>query len=315
MWADTAALTRLRAFGCGATAAVLLIAGFEVVRAQPTAGAAIAGCADDQGKLRLTEAAVSCRPGERRLRLGPPRIDRSQDCGDTNAVAARLESRIRDLEYRARRGTLRGIRVTAPFEVVTKAGQRLLYIEEENVTFHSLDGPMVRILADETGGNLVVRSSTGLAAQLGALHDSARLLVQEKDRDRVDLGRMANGRVRLGVFGTQEKLVAGIGQSAQGSGLALVADAEGRVSARLNVPGGNGTTGEVAVFNAREAAVASLTVGPGGAGRLEMTDASGNLMVQAGATDGVGVVRTGPGMYNFNVGFLGLAPSMIIGKQ
>ena len=305
-------MTTLPAFACGAAVAIFMLAGIEVPSAQ-SPGGAIYGCADSKGNLRLTEPAVPCRPGERRLRLSPPRIDEDRKCEEDNERAERLEGRIKDLEYRGRIGTLRRTRVTAPFEVVTKADKPVLRIDEENVTFYNRQTQvMARILADQAGGNFLARSSTGFSAQIGALGQIAGVLIQENDRDRIDLGGNAQGLYRLRVLGPKGAVVAGIGQNSQGSGLALVADIEGNTKALMNVPT---TTGQLYVTNAKGTEVGFLTVGAGGDGRFELTDGAGNLMVQAGYTEGVGLLRTGPRMHNPAIGFLGLAPSSIMGQK
>jgi hypothetical protein len=253
------------------------------------------------------------------MRLSEPKIEKEQTCEQNQARAEGLERRVKDLEYRDRRGTLRGTRAVAPFEVVTKAGQRLLYIEESSVTFSNMSGkPVVWILADPSGGHLLTQTASGaLSAGIGALEKRAGVVIQENDKDRIDLGRRTNGRYGLQVFGPEGNVIAYVGQSAAGSGLAMVADTPGTPMASMFLPtvGSGGTAGQVMVANAQGKEVAFLSTGQGGAGLLQLTDSSGNLMVEAGVTkEGRGVVRAGPGMYNSGVGIVGLAPSFIIGK-
>jgi hypothetical protein len=313
------AIAMLPALVCGAAAAFLTLALLQDVRAQAPAARGIEACADDDGTLRLTEPTVPCKPGQRRMRLSEPKIEKEQTCEQDQARAEGLERRVKDLEYRDRRGFLRGTKVIAPFEVVTKAGKRILYIEEANVTFSNLAGkPVVWILADDSGGNLLTQSADGsVSASIGALEKRAGVVLQEQDRDRIDLGRRSNGRYGLQVISPEGHVIAYVGQSAAGSGLAMVADTAGTPKASMFLPtiGSGGIAGQVMVSNAQGKDVAFLATGQGGAGLLQLTDSSGNLMVEAGVTkEGRGVVRTGPGMWNSGVGIVGLAPSFIIGK-
>ena len=204
----------------------------------------------------------------------------------------------------------------APFEVVTKKGGRLLRIEEQNVTFYNHDGkPVVWIQTDYSGGLLQTQSVTGdREATISAQDRRAHLVVKEKDNDRIDLGRRANGRYSLQVYGsTRTKLVAGIGQSQAGSGIMLIGDAAGttKVSMHISKPTG-GTILEVA--NGAGGIVGSMSAA--GGGQLQLTNAAGDSMVEAGLTEeNVGVVRTLPGKCHFGVGILGLVPNCIVGRR
>jgi hypothetical protein len=147
---------------------------------------------------------------------------------------------------------------------------------------------------------------------IGVPDQRAHVVVQEKERDRIDLGRSKEARYSLRVFGPGSKMVAGIGQSEAGSGLALVNDTNESRSVMMNIL--KGVAGQVTIANSKGTDVAFLSSG-GGAGLLQLTDGSGTPMVEAGVTkDRLGVVRTGPGMYHSGVGILGLVPSFIIGK-
>ncbi len=205
----------------------------------------------------------------------------------------------------------------APFEVVTKKGGRLLRIEEQNVTFYNHDGkPVVWIQTDYSGGLLQTQSVTGdREATIGAQDRRAHLVVKEKGNDRIDLGRRANGRYSLQVYGPQNKVVVGIGQSIAGSGIMLIGDAAGttKVSMHINKLTDGGTVLQVA--NGAGGIVGSMSAAAGG-GQLQLTNAAGNSMVEAGLTEeNVGVVRTLPGKCHFGVGILGLVPNCIVGRR
>ena len=306
----------LPAFGCGASAAILALALLQDVGVASTSTSpTIHACASADGTLRLTEATVPCAPGDRRLRLKPREIAEERNCGEDDGRVAKLEGRVKDLEYRDRSGTLRGKRVVAPFEVVKKDGGRLLYIEEQSVTFYNTAGkPVVWIIADSSGGYLLTQSATmSSSVGIGVPDQRAHVVVQEKERDRIDLGRSKEARYSLRVFGPGSKMVAGIGQSEAGSGLALVNDTNESTSVRMNIL--KGAAGLVTIANTKGTEVAFLSTGASGSGLLQLTDGSGEPMVNAGyTTEGRGVVQTGPGMFHSGVGILGLVPSYILGK-
>jgi hypothetical protein len=228
----------------------------------------------------------------------------------------RAARRLRDLEARARRGTLGGRRMVAPFEVVTTKKERLLKIEEQHVTLYNRAlKPVVWIVSEPSGGLLQVQTPDGeRSVTVSALDRRAHLLIQEEEgRDRIHVGRRANGRYGLLVSEKGGQVVAGVAQSEAGSGLALVAGTDGVPAAKLHLKVDKGL---LTVSNARGTDVATLSAsGTGGAGHLVLNDASGKPMVESGVTpDGAGVVRTGPGMRHSGVGIVGLVPSFILGK-
>jgi hypothetical protein len=301
------------AFPCGAVLAFVAIASMPGVRA---AGAkTIHTCAAADGMLRVTDSAVPCGPEERRVRLTLPAAT-ERDCKAEDGRMERAARRLRDLEARARRGTLGGRRMVAPFEVITTNKKRLLKIEEQHVTLYNRDlKPVVWIVSEPSGGLLQVQTVDGeRSLTVSALDRRAHLLIQEEEgRDRIHVGRRANGRYGLLVSEKGGQVVARLGQSENGSGLAEVAGTGGIPAATLRVDVNKGL---LTVSNAKGANVASLSAsGTGGAGHLVLHDAAGTTMVESGVTpDGAGVVRTGPGMRHSGVGIVGLVPSFILGK-
>ena len=310
----TKAFARLSAFACGAVVALVVLVSRQDLSAARSV--TIHTCAAADGTLRVTESNVPCQPAERRVRLHLSE-PKDPECKEDDGHVEKLERRLRDLEARDRRGTLRGRRVVAPFEVITKKGGRVLRIEEQNVTFYNRDGkPVVWIEADNSGGLLQTQSVSGdREATIAAQDLRAHLVIKEKGNARIDLGRRANGRYSLQVYGAQNKQVVGFGQSEAGSGLVLIADAAGTDKVRVSIhkPGDGGT--RVDVMNNAGTIVGSMSAGTA-AGQLQLTDAAGRSMVEAGLTDAnVGVVRTLPGTCHFGVGILGLVPNCIVGKR
>lgn len=310
----TKVLARLSAFACGAVVALVVLVSRQDLGA--AASITIHTCAAADGTLRVTESNVPCQPEERRVRLQLPR-PKDPECQEDDGRMEKLENRLKDLEARDRRGTLRGRRVVAPFEVVTKKDGRLLRIEEQNATFYNHTGkPVVWMEADGSGGLLQTQSVNGdREATIAAQDRRAHLLIKETAKDRIDLGRRANGRYSLQVYGKQGKQVVGFGQSAAGSGLIAIADAAGtdKVKMAIHKPADGGV--RVEVMNNAGTMVASMSASAA-AGQFQLTDAAGASMVEAGLTEAnVGVVRTLPGTCHFGVGILGLVPNCIVGKR
>ena len=68
------------------------------------------------------------------------------------------------------------------------------------------------------------------------------------------------------------------------------------------------------VANSAGGIVGSMSAASGG-GQLQLTNAAGISMVEAGLNEeNVGVVRTFPGTCHFGVGILGLVPNCIVGR-
>jgi hypothetical protein len=310
----TKMIARLSAFACGAVVAIVMIAGRVHLSAAP--GLTVHTCAADDGTLRYSRPDVPCEPGERRVRLHvPPTKD--PECKADNARVQKLEARLKDLEYRARMGTLRGRRVKAPFEVVTRNQTRLLRIEQQNVTFYNQGGkPVVWILADASGGMLQAQSVDGIReVRLAAQDRRSHLLVREADKTRIDLGRRANGRYSVQVYAANGNEVLGFGQSQAGSGLLLVNDGAGTAKASIAIHNETDGGTRVDVRNRAGEVVGWMSAAAGG-GQLRILDSRGLAKAEAGLTSAnVGVVRTFPGNCHSGVGIVGVVPDCLVGKR
>jgi hypothetical protein len=311
---NTSKFAGMSAFACGAVIAIVVLASRQDLNAAPAIF--VHTCAAADGTLRYTEATVPCAPDERRIRITVPG-KKDPECNDDEQRVAKLENRLKDLEYRDRMGTLRGRRVKAPFEVATKDGGRLLRIEEQNVTFYNRDRkPVVWILADASGGMLQAQTVDGAREVTIAAQDNrSHLAVKEKGIVRVDVGRRTNGRYSAQFFGANEKQVAGLGQSEAGSGILLIGDGAGttKVSMHINKLTNGGTRVEVA--NAPGDVVGWMSAAAGG-GQLRILNSDGVVKAEAGLTvDDVGVVRTFPGNCHSGVGIVGVIPDCIVGRR
>lgn len=298
----------LTAFACGAIVALAALGASQDVLAAP-GSVTVHTCAAADGRLRLTETGVPCLPDERRVRIHVPGQD-DPECKADNSRLETLERRLRDLERRSSFGGKR--RVNAPFKVITDTGATLLEIDDWEADFYNRAGKnVVSIVTTDTfGGSLHTRSTDGTStAQLHAGH----LRFEDKGQERVHLGLLPDNRYGLMVKNTQGKNVAYLGQARDGSGYAGVADNAGYTKVEMSL---NNGAGSLAVWNNEKQAVALFVAGMStGAGLMQLTNAAGATMVEAGVNpDGAGVVRTGPNMRHSGVGILGLVPSFVIGK-
>ena len=308
----TTLFARLAVFVGGAAMAFMALASLQ--KLQAASAGTVHTCAAADGKLRMTAANLPCQPEERRVRLQLFDPETPQRKDEDNGID-RLKKRLNDLETRQRLGTLRGRRAYAPFKIVRKSGTGvwpLVTIEEQNVTFYNKnEKPIAWIVADQSGGLLLTQTDSGnREATIGAQDKIARVLLTENGQHRIDAGRRSNGRYGMQVY-SGNKMVAYLGQSAVGSGFAMINDTAGNQRASMFVDKGEG---HLQVWNTAGKAVGTLSAGTR-SGLLYLTDGGGTPMVEAGVNpDGAGVVRAGPNFRNFGVGIVGLTPSMIIGK-
>lgn len=286
---------------------------------------AIHVCVAPDGVLRAVAMSATCSAEQRSLYLKkavpePGVADPKTGSGDAQAVdkrrIAELEARVKNLEDAANRGEL-GNRVTAPFDVVDRAGKRIFHVEEGFVAIYNSAGKLAaRISANDSGGTFTGYSATveDLATSVGAVGDQAGLRVVDAAGIRIDLGRKPDdGHYVLKFFGSGGKVLAGIGQSNGGPGLAFVADATGKVKGRMYVTGQN--KGKFSVSNDAETEVGMLVEGAYKGGLLRLSSSGGVPMVEAGVTaEGFGVVRAGPESFKPGYGVLGLPGSYISGK-
>jgi hypothetical protein len=266
-------------------------------------------------EVRVVEPKVPCKPSERRVQVKQP-DPKPKEEAERNSRLEALRQRVNDLEERERLGRLVPTRVVAPFEVVDSKKRRILRIDEQSVTAYNQAGKILAwIVADRAGGQLQLESPDGKkAATLSARDNRAHLLLEEGTKPRIDLGRRIDGRYGLQVFSKSGPVVAYMGQSDMGNGLVFVSGKNGNRGAEAFADDST-NTGFVAVKNTNGIAVGSLYSDSDGAGRLRLTDATGEIHVNAGVTpDGRGVVQTGPQMRHSGVGLVGLVPSFIMGN-
>jgi hypothetical protein len=319
----------LLAFACGVAA--IATTHTLIVELHARAGSeAIDVCVNGEGVMRL---GGSCSPGEERVRLKEPEVERTCE-QDRQADVAALRNRVAALEANTIEGDQE--KATAPFEVVNEAGIVVFSVDEPKGSdlpaltqfFDETGARIARIAARTTGGEVSVSSAgpsndagqgttSGVDATLAAWGDYADFSVTVNSSNRLALGRRrASGNYGLATFNAGDKLVAGLGSSKDGSGIALIFDESGRDRVALHCDAALGP-GLVEVYDAATRPVAALTGrGDANSGVLVLTNNAGDPMVKAEVfPKGIGAVRAGPGAFQHGVMFAGLPASYIEGKK
>jgi hypothetical protein len=318
----------LLAFACGVamTAATHTLIVELHARA---AGEAIDVCVDGEGVMRL---GGSCAAGEERVRLKEPEVERTCE-QERQADVAGLRNRVAALEANTNEGDRE--KATAPFEVVNEAGIVVFSVDEPKggdlpaltQFFDETGARIARIAARTAGGEVSVFSASptnsadqgagsGVEATLSAWGDYSDFTVTANANRRLELGRRKDsGNYGLSTFDAGGKLVAGLGSSHAGSGIALIFDDLGRPRISLHCESAL-TSGLVQVIAAAGTPVAALS-GSGivDSGLLLLTNNAGEPMVRAEVfPKGIGAVRAGPGGFQSGVMFIGLPASYIQGR-
>lgn len=299
------------AFVAGATTALVGAVVFEL-RARAESSKVVVACATPERTLRLIPPSASCRPGEETIYLKGPELEDPKEEPECQA----LEQRVAKLENRAKEGKLTGNKVIAPFEVLRENGKPVFTVDDLGVELFDRGGRSVATIVTDDDRTTLSLSSGLQRAALMVGSGFLGLDLKENEKRRLAAGRIDGKSYSLQVNNEESKLVAGIGQSVEtGTGSVIVAGKDGTVGVGMYVqPASNG--GIVEVFNASRIGVGSLSASGAGTGQLQLTNASGQTMVEAGVTvDGIGVVRAGPNGFNPGIGFLGLPGSYIAGKK
>src|SRR5918993_1320304 len=237
-------IKKLLAFACGVAAIVTtnaLVVDLNLRAAADTG--AVEVCVNDEGVMRLVTEEASCSAGERRVALKAPEIEKSCE-KERQAEVAGLRKRIADLEAKDDAGA--PSKVTAPFEVVNERGTIVFSVEESQggdlpaLTrfFDETGARIATIAARDGGGELTVSSfgppsgtsgageSSGIEATLATWGDYADFTVNANSNRRLELGRRrVSGNYGLSTFNAGGKLVAGLGSTKDGAGIALIFDA------------------------------------------------------------------------------------------
>jgi hypothetical protein len=319
------------AFACGIAAVVGAHVVMVTLVAQGSTDDVVDVCVTAENAMRLTGTDAECGPGERRVRLKEPPVEKI--CEQKPADVEGLRRRLEQLEGRSAE-RLENQSTIAPFKVVNEAGITVFSVEEATqaptpaaVEIFNDVGTRVAVLAANAEGGAVTVESTArrgvsvgvpvsaVSATLSAYGEYLGADVRVGSSRRLSLGRGADGRYAFRVLSLAGKMVAEVGESDECSGIVSVFDAAGNKRVRLDCESAQGS-GMVAVSNVDGLDVAMLSArAAGSSGLLQLTNGSGTVMVEAGVlATGIGAVRAGPGGFQHGLGFLGLPASYIEGK-
>jgi len=284
---------------------------------------AIHVCADSGGVLRQVALSSNCPSGAQSLYLkgaGGPDVDAGKPAGQNranlttadNTILDKLNRRLKSLE--TLNCTAPGnSKVVAPFELKDRNGARIFSVDAYGAALFDDNGrPAARFVTDQKRGGFYAQGGDNLAF-FGIGSTVTGLALKEGKQMRVDLGKSAGrGNYRLYLRSGSGGMVAGIGVSSDGDGLAGIFDPSGAAKATMGVSK-NGT-GVIEI--PRGNAIAQLTEGDEHhGGKLWIGNAGGEGMVEAGDAGGFGKVIAGPLGFKFvPTPGLGLPGSVIIGK-
>lgn len=323
------ALTRVNsaaAFAGGFLTAAALAWTVVGVSAQGDPGIHVCVAAD--GTMRMASSAT-CGSGQQSVYFQKPSASVSAPKPTPDSAACQsqidqakldvLERHVRELEDADKGGELAN-HVVAPFEVTDRAGKRLFSVDEQggsvSAQVYNVSGEMAASIVGLPSGGQFTARSQGRATYLGVFGGgtNAGLQVWDGGNPRLTVGKDdKGGHYVLKVLAAGGKAVAAIGENSVGTGTAQVADASGNVKAMLTV---DKDKGKAAILGPQSNEVAYLTQGAAGGGLLRILDAAGaSYMVEAGITEGVGIVRAGPAGFKPGLGVLGLPGSYIMGSR
>lgn len=323
----------LATFACGAATIVTMHMLMADVGAQGDDDDKLIACINSEKAMRVINPEASCAAGEKKIPLKLPKVPRECDKA-REANIADLQKRIAELEGRGDERLLDRTAM-APFEVVNEAGIVVFSVKAPDVggfpgateIFNETGGRVAVVAANAEGGSMSVESGVSrpysgsvsgaaVSANLHAFGEYADLSVSVGTTKKLDLGRRSDGRYSFRVYGNNEAIVAGIGESDAGSGVALVADAKGQARATLNCTAGT-VSGEARILDGSDKVIASLSgAGQAGSGVFQLRNNADIVMVEAGVLpSGIGAVRAGPGAFQHGLHWIGLPASWIEGKK
>jgi hypothetical protein len=255
----------------------------------PRSGPAV--CVGEDTVLRLIENSKDCPKGHERLDLAeaeeelPEWEDAGMDEPARGGKAAsdglrELQRRISELENRPL------------FEVVDKAGRPIFRVSPGMALVYNSSQAVAAIRATDEGGFFTGRSSSGLAASIGASGMRSGVRLSEGGVTRASLGSQEHGNHAMTFPSPGSGNIAAIGESRAGSGALVVGTFSGAVLASIT---GVDNKGAFGVSNQSGASVVSLTEGATRGGLLAIGDATSEPMVKMGVQDDrYGIALAGP---------------------
>ena len=317
----------LFAFALGVTTVAAAHTMWVQVAAQSEEDAVVV-CANPDGVMRQVGTSSTCPAGDRRIVLKPPKYERPCEQERKPDLAA-LGRRLDTLEGR-NNARLLDRTAKAPFHVTNEAGINVFSVEtgSDNASTtiaNAIGAPVARIGAYPTGGDLSVMSGSVRPATYSAERTAIQSsLFSFTDRSGLDVVAGAMTPIRLSkrdgtyalAVSLKGNLLAALGESTVGSGLAVVNDTDGSTRASVHPTEQTGP-GIARIIDGDGKTVAALSAtGPNGSGLLQLRNNADVVMVEAGMLpSGIGAVRAGPGAFQHGLGFVGLPASYIEGKK
>jgi hypothetical protein len=294
------------------------------VSAQGQSQSDIHVCMDSGGVLRMIPLSATCPNGQQSFILkhaGDADVDvdkpKDKKTGDLSqidkAILKELDLRLKELEGMNCDAPGKS-RVVAPFELKDRNGSRIFYVDRNALGLFNSSGEAVARIAANPEGGLFVAQGAKNTAFFGISDTVAGLGFREDNQLRVELGRNPEyGNHRLNFRSESGQTIAGIGVSADNTGLAVIRDQSGKTKATIGVAQ-NGK-GLIEVLGGTP--IAQLTEGDQHhGGKLWIGNGAGVGMVEAGDAGGYGIVKAGPQGFEFiPTPGLALPGSVIVGKQ
>jgi hypothetical protein len=276
-------------------------------------------CVGEDGGLRLSASSPTCQAGQKSLYVFADFRGTQEDSSAAGVQASRerklaeLERQVTSLEKRTGPRDFRGTMV-APFTVVDRNNAPVFSVIDLNGATLVSTGPgdALALQARDDGGRMI---SGPVDAGLAAGDISFGFQSVEEREHGVRLGKSStSGYYNLRFVGQNGQLLAGLGESSVGTGLAFVADKQGELRARMYIKSKT-FHGALAIGHNENFFVTEMTEGDSGGGQLRLLNSTGVPMVEAAAyKDGYGVVAAGPRGFKSGYGVLGLPGSYIVGK-
>jgi hypothetical protein len=189
---------------------------------------------------------------------------------------------------------------------------------------------------DENGGLISISGSDGVEAaalSIDSESGSGSLRIGDDSADVAVLGATKDNAGILSLSNAAGKPVVNVTGGLNNGGGVLIGDAQGssvmevgtdkegagmvRIFSKGTLPavvlGRNGDGGLLQLSNSAGINAANFQIGAGNSGYLQLTDAAGTGMVEAGGAPGYGIVRVGP-VYDCSARTLKI-PQCLVGKQ
>lgn len=257
-------------------ALVLCVGQDSILRALP----ASPGCPPGQALLPLTPASNGPEPND------PIEFDDADirpQPGWKNDAPGKLEERVAKLKK------------SPFFTVVDKQGSRLFAVAPDTIQVFSGDGTATATVNARNNGGFFAATTANhsLSVAIGASASRAGVRFEEGGVARLELGRhpTATWSLRVNTPEAPGGMIAGIGQSAAGTGAVIAGDQAGRIRAWMTFAEGKGNVG---ISSASGTSIASLREAQNGGGLLSLGDENGREAVKMDVVNGYGAVLAGP---------------------